>query len=312
MIVLALLAFAAQQQPSPPAEAPPKPAEIEPVEPAASARQKYEFAGKPIAVSFACTEATVAAAGLSCSEFEPCPVFLELSSVDYSGGIFFLSGNLHSSANTFSSILLSSADEGKTWIEPHDRIPQAVLDQIQFADFANGWISGQILTQFPRDPFFLATSDGGKTWRKNPLFDEEPAAAIDSFFFESPKNGTLVLDRSRSGDPGARYEVYETNTGGSTWILRETGPTLFKLKKTRAPLQGLRLRADGPTNSYRLEQSRNGRWTLIASFAVRLPECQLASKELAQPPEPEPPPEAEPPKPTGPAKPPSLKKKKSP
>jgi hypothetical protein len=277
----------------------PAPAEQPPI-------PKLEFTGKPLAVPFACTEDTLQPLGLTCPEAEPCPVFVELSTVESVGGKYFLAGNLHSSATTFSSLLLVSED-GRVWTEAHERIPQAVLDGSQFADFGTGWIGGLTLTALPRDPFFLLTTDGGKSWRRRPLFDEARVASIETFAFDSARDGTLILDRSRGGDAAARYELYETKTGGDTWMLREVSSKPLRLKKPRPePPADIRLRADAATKSYRLEKRLGTRWTTLSAFLVRLPDCVILPKEAAPPPEPEPVPE--PPKPASPK--PALKKNK--
>lgn len=285
MLPLAILALAIAQETPAPAADPEKPAEaVEPPGPPA-----LEFKGKPIAAPFACSEETLNAAGLTCPESEPCPVYLELAALESIGSTLVLVGNLHSSANTFSSIVLKSDDGGRTWIEPVERLPQTVLDAIQFADFSTGWISGQILAQLPRDPFFLVTTDGGKTWKKRPISDESQVAAIDSFFFENRTDGWMILDRSRSGEPNARYQLYETKTGGDTWMLRQSSGDPIPPKRNRTPAAAsLRLRADGPSKSYRIEKLQGNRWTLVASFAVRLPDCSIGLNELTPPPEPEP------------------------
>ncbi len=298
----------AAQETAPPAGPTPAPAAaVEPAEPPPP--PKLEFAGKPIVVPFSCSEESIHAAGLTCPESEPCPVYLELSSLESFGTTLIAAGNLHSSANTFSSILLASDDHGKTWSEAHDRLPQVVLDQIQFADFSSGWVSGQTLAQLPRDPFFLVTTDGGKTWKKRPLSDDTQVAAIDAFYFESRTEGWMIVDRSRSGEPNARYQIYETRTAGDTWMLRESSGEPLKLKKTRPPSAGVRLRADGPTKSYRIEQLKSNKWTVLASFRVRLPDCSIRLKELAAPPEPDAPPAAPPPSPASKKTAPSLRKK---
>ncbi len=96
---------------------------------------------------FECTEADTQASSLNCSEEEPCAVFLELSSVEAAGNKIFLAGNLHTNTTTLYSVLLATEDAGKTWSEPHPRIRFAGLDQIQFIDFQNGWISGANLAK---------------------------------------------------------------------------------------------------------------------------------------------------------------------
>ena len=150
--------------------------------------------GKPMRVPFECTEADIAATGLSCTEDEPCPVYLELANIQAVGNKIFLIGNLHTPTTTVFSILLASEDAGATWTEPQPRIRSTGLDQIQFFDFQNGWISGANLLGAPRDPFFLITTDGGKTWRDRPVFEESRLASIERFRFESPQNGVMLVD----------------------------------------------------------------------------------------------------------------------
>ena len=47
-------------------------------------------------------------AGMSCSDEEPCPVYLELAAVESVGNRIFLAGNIHSNAVTLYSLLLAS------------------------------------------------------------------------------------------------------------------------------------------------------------------------------------------------------------
>ena len=125
------------------------------------AQGSLENIGKPMHIAFDCTEADMQTSGLACPEDEPCQVYLELANIEAAGNKLFLPGNLHTATTTMFSILLATEDAGKTWIEPHPRIRSAGLDQIQFIDFQNGWISGANLQSAPRDPFLLLTTDGG-------------------------------------------------------------------------------------------------------------------------------------------------------
>ena len=50
---------------------------------------------------------------------------------------------------------------------------EPALDRIQFLDSEKGWISGEELSPLPQNPFLLVTSDGGKTWKRRPIFNEE-------------------------------------------------------------------------------------------------------------------------------------------
>ena len=223
-------------------------------------------------VVYECTAADTQAAGLGCSEEDPCPVYLELANVDAVGNKIFVTGNLHTPMATLYSILLASDDNGTTWTEPHPRLRSSGLDQIQFVDFQNGWISGANLTSAPRDPFFLITTDGGKTWREHPIFEETRVAAIESFWFDTPANGTLLIDARL--DNGKR-ELYETRTGGESWAIRQTSADPIRLpKEKQAGAPGWRVRTDAATHSYVIEKSENNRWQKVASFLVNIASCK--------------------------------------
>ncbi len=255
---------------------PPKPEEPKPA--------VYANQGKPIKVDFQCKDDDIQNFGLTCTEEEPCEAFLELASVEGNANRTFLTGNIHTSNVTLWSVLLVSEDNGKSWTEAWERQRSTGLDQIQFADFEIGWIAGQQLVSLPRDPFFLVTNDGGKTWRRRPIFGETRVGAVEQFAFENRTNGELLIDRTQSGDSGGRHEYYQSNTGGDSWSLREVSPKPLRLKKPKPPSAEWRLRPDAATKSFRVEQRAANRWNSIASFAVNVGACQPAATKLAEPP----------------------------
>jgi len=286
-IALAAVFCAAAQVPAPPApgQADGKAAET-PAE-----RPVLQNIGKPMIVQYRCSEDDIRSAGLSCTREDPCPLYLELSSVESVGNRIFLVGNIHSPSTTLSSVLLASDDAGKTWGEPHERIRAAGLDRIQFIDFQNGWISGELLHPLPRDPFLLITSDGGQIWRAHPIFPEPRFGFVQQFWFSSRTNGSLVLDQGQSGESG-RYEMYETANAGETWMARQTSERPLQMKRLGGtPNEDWRLRADAATKSYRLERHTGNSWQDVAGFSVSIGACN--------PPEPPPAPTA----PTGPGTP---------
>src|ERR1051326_4477923 len=214
-----------------------------------TAPSQIENNGKPMRVPVACKQEDVQSLGITCTEDEPCPLYLELSAVESVGGRLFLAGNIHTPALTLYSILLGSADGGRTWTEPYDRVRFSALEQIQFIDMEYGWISGATLGSLPRDPFFLLTSDGGKTWRLRPLFDETHGSSIERFWFDSRKSGALLLTPN-----GGSYEMYETMTGGESWTLKEVSSKPLKLPQGRpAGDAGWRLRPNARSHSYDVE-----------------------------------------------------------
>jgi len=231
-----------------------------------TAETPLENTGKPMRVAYECKAADTQAAGLGCSEDDPCPVYLELASVEAVGNKLFLAGNLHTPMVTLYSILLASDDEGKTWTEQHPRIHGSGLDQIQFIG-AQGWISGANLQGAPRNPFFLMTADGGKIWREKRVFDEDRVAAIVSFEFRDSSNGTLGIDARLDG---GKSEVYNTSNGGENWVFNPLPADGF----SNRPPPAARLRADAASHSYVIEKSENNRWQKVASFLVNVATCK--------------------------------------
>jgi len=231
-----------------------------------------EDAGKPIRVEFQCTLDDLQSSGMSCTGDQPCPVYLELTAVESVGNRIFAAGNIHSDTSTLYSVLLASDDAGKTWHEPFDRIRGAGLDHIQFLDFENGWISGQVLQPLPLDPFLLITSDGGKTWRRRPLFEDTKAGVIVQYWFTSRTAGSLVLDRGQGGE-GDRYELYETANGGESWAVRQTSAKPFRLRRVAGESAAWRIRADAATRAFLVERHDGERWSALAAFSVALRPC---------------------------------------
>jgi hypothetical protein len=229
--------------------------------------------GKPMTVDYRCGEEDIRLAGLSCTAEDPCPVFLELASIEAVGNRIFVAGNIHSSSTTLSSVLLATDDAGKTWHEPHERIRLAGLDRIQFIDFDNGWIGGEMQHPLPRDPFLLVTSDGGKTWLPHPIFAEPQFGSIADFWFNSQTSGRVLLNRGRAGASG-QYELYETPNAGETWMLRQTSERPIELMRLNPANADWRLRADAASKSYRIERRAGSAWHGVAAFTVAMRACQ--------------------------------------
>src|SRR5579864_1020565 len=257
--------------------------------------------GHPMAVAFACTEDDMQWAGMSCSEDQPCPVYLELSAIETVGARIILLGNIHSESTTLYSLLITSEDGGATWHEPNERMRGTGLDHIQVIDFQNGWISGETLVPVSRDPFFLITSDGGKSWRLRPVLAEGMPGAIQQSHFESATNGVMTVDHMQSAE-SSRYELYETPNGGATWMIRRTSDKPIALTRADAGSAGWRIRADAKSKSFAIEKLEGEKWVAIASFLVEIGACKAAPRVLSPPPEPESQ------SPAAPASPPSLNK----
>jgi photosystem II stability/assembly factor-like uncharacterized protein len=224
-------------------------------------------------IPYRCTEEDIRAAGLSCTDEEPCAVYLELSTAASSGIRLFAAGNIHTANATIFSVMLGSDDNGKTWREVHERLRASAIDALQFTDADNGWASGIVLSPLPQDPFFLRTSDGGKTWRTTQLFSETRYGSIQLFQFTDKSSGSLIFDRGPGG--GDRYEIYESQDGGDSWTVKQTSLKPLTLKRpANAPQPEWRVRADGNSRSFQLEHRQGSRWSSVAQFAVNLGACR--------------------------------------
>lgn len=241
-----------------------------------------ENTGRPLLLPFQCTPDDMQAAGMTCSQEEPCPVYLEIASVAGVANRIVLAGNIHSAETTLYSVMLASDDAGRTWREPYQRIHASGLDHIQLLGFQHGWISGGLLSPLPRDPFLLATTDGGKTWQRRPVLSDSTGGAIQQFWFEAPDSGTLLIDRMQSAE-ASRYELYESPNGGETWNIRQAGNHPIPIKGRTAP-PVWRARADSASKSYQIEKLEIGHWKSVASFLVPVGVCRPAA--LAPQPEP--------------------------
>jgi hypothetical protein len=250
-----------------------EPAAVVPATPAGP--PVYEAAKGPILLPNLCAQVDLESLGLTCSDAEPCPTFLELGSSEVNNEVIVLAGNLHTSAVTIQSILLVSDDNGLNWREAHPRLPSVSLDGLQFFDFSNGWLSGHSSLSLPRDPFLLISSDGGRSWRKSSFHAESRVGIVEDFAFSTARRGWALIDNKGSGDAG-RYELYETPNGGSSWELKEIStrvPKAVAALGQRAPSGTTRFKADSKKDLITLERRSGEQWRPVVSFRLKLEDC---------------------------------------
>lgn len=228
-----------------------------------------EYTGSPLVIPYTCNNDDLEWAGLSCDS-SSCSIYVELSGASGQGKTIMITGDLHSTAATFYSLLLRSEDAGRTWREPFARMRGAVLDEIQMLDAQSGWISGQVTQPLALDPFLLLTADGGKSWRKVPFYEEGTPGSVLHFKFDSREHGQALVDR---GGGAKRYEIYETNTGGSDWELHGQ---FDKQPKFPLPAES-EWRVKAEPKLYRLERREENSWHPFASFALNAAECREKS-----------------------------------
>ena len=233
------------------------------------------YDGSPLVVPLDCAYDHFSRAGIVCSDTTPCDLFLELTAVESAGENTFVIGNIHTPSATISTILLASADGGRSWHEPIPRYSGAGFELIQFADPAHGWIGGQE-GDYDRStkPLLLASTDGGSRWQRYAISEDEDAlGAVLEFFFDTPDHGQLIVDLLVSeGDP---YELYETLNGGRSWNIRQIASQKSRLTNRSVaddPTQW-QIVENGKDAVYELQLEEQGEWVLKSKFAVGVGSC---------------------------------------
>jgi len=251
----------------------PQAAEVSQASPA-PAPPVLENHGQPMVVPFRCSADDIRYFGMSCTPEEPCPVFLELSSVESQANRIFAAGNIHGDAVTLYSILLASENGGQTWSEAYERLRGTGLDRIQFLDANTGWISGEELFPIPQNAFLLVSNDGGKTWAQRPVLNdaaENRFGSVQQFSFGGKDSGSLILDRSLGRGRGP-FVLLESRNGGESWNIQQESDKPLRLRQP-PPASSWRVRADARTRAFHLERRQGERWTAVAAFTVKLEPC---------------------------------------
>ena len=253
-----------------------EPPQTAPAAPPPVVQALLENSGKPMVLPFACSDEDIRWAGLTCTEEEPCPIFLDLTAANQTGKRILAAGNIHSESVTIYSVLLASDDGGHTWNEAHERIRGSGLDHIQFFDSETGWTTGQELFPIPQNPFLLVTGDGGKTWRMHEIFDENSEnrfGFIQQFGLTGKKDGSLVIDRG-PGNTDDRYVLFESPDAGDTWTIKQESAKPLVLKNAATPTADWRIRTDAPSKSFHIEHREGTRWNSVGAFSVKLDSCK--------------------------------------
>jgi len=266
--------------------------EIEPEEEKEEEPQPVQlvYEGQPLQLQFECLQENFPGAGVHCSPETPCELFLELTSIASAGEKVFLAGDIHTSSAAISTVLLASEDGGTTWTEAAGRILSAGLERLQFADEKHGWAAGH---EWQLDdslrPFFLVTSNGGKTWLRHDIWDEtDRTGALLDYYFDSPKHGYVIVERTAAADP---FELYESLNGGRSWIIREISSDRPRLRNVpvAAEQPSWRFRENRESGSYEIQQLADGSWWKRAEFAPQAGVCRslktASSSVTAAPPQ---------------------------
>jgi photosystem II stability/assembly factor-like uncharacterized protein len=167
-------------------------------------------------------------------------------------------------------VILSTEDGGATWTEAIARLRSSAFEHFQIVE-NHGWISGQRIEPLPKDPFFMITTDGGKTWRQKALFEESRFGSITHFWFASPASGELIFDDSLR--KATNQELYTTMTGGESWELKQKSSKPLQLKEPHVPAGWTASAASGST-TYLIEHNANGKKETLGRFLIHIGDCK--------------------------------------
>jgi hypothetical protein len=223
----------------------------------------------PVRVDYACPPEDIETFGLTCSEDRPCPVFFEVSAVDSIGSRVFVAGDIHTGTTTLYGVLLFTEDGGASWSESIPRLRLAAFDQFQFIG-EHGWLSGHRVEPLPKDPFLMLTTDGGKSWRERPLFEETRFGSIAQFWFDSATGGQLIFDDSVG--KATYQELYSTMTGGESWEIKQKSTKV--LASVRAFTERWSVTAPMGSATYLIERIVNGKKESVARFLIHIGDCK--------------------------------------
>jgi len=224
----------------------------------------------PVHVDYACTPEDIDSFGLTCSDDQPCPIFFEVSAVDSLGSQVFVAGDIHTATTTLYGVLLSTDDGGASWSESIARLRSTAFEQFQIVG-NHGWLSGQRVEPLPKDPFFLITIDGGKSWRQRALFEESRFGSIAQFWFDSPDRGQLIFDDSVG--KATNQELHQTMTGGEKWELKQKSTKALHLPSAR-PDASWKVTAPAGSTTYLIERVLNGQKQMVARFLIHIGDCK--------------------------------------
>ena len=98
---------------------------------------------------------------------------------------------------------------------------------------------------------------------------------VEDFAFQSAKRGWLLVD-NKGGGEGGKYELFETQTGGAGWDLREISNRIPKTAQPgqRAPSTAARVRVDDKKGLLRIDVRNGNAWREVSAFKLQLEDCK--------------------------------------
>jgi hypothetical protein len=140
--------------------------------------------------------------------------------------VAYLYGRIFVAAGSLRSLLLKTADGGKSWREVMSPIFGSEVTNVAFSDSRHGWALAMWAIEGPGTPVLFGSTDEGKTWHQLAEIGLSPGDTPTDGFpvsmtFQSAQKGEIEIayeDESTTSDETRRQiETLASDNGGRSW-----------------------------------------------------------------------------------------------
>jgi hypothetical protein len=140
--------------------------------------------------------------------------------------VAYLYGSLFIGPGTIRSLLLKTADGGKSWHEVMSPIFGSEVTNVAFSDPRHGWALAMWTIEGPGTPVLFGSRDEGKTWRQLAEIGLSPGSTPTDGFpvsmtFQSAQKGEIEIayedESTTSDETRQQIETLASDDGGRNW-----------------------------------------------------------------------------------------------
>ncbi len=142
--------------------------------------------------------------------------------------VAYLYGSLSIAPGTFRSLLMKTADGGKSWREVMSPIFGNEVTNVAFLDSRHGWALAMWTIEGPGNPVLFGSRDEGKTWRQLAEIGLTPGHTVTDGFpvsmtFQSAQRGEIEIayeeESTTSDETRQPIETLASVDGGRSWSM---------------------------------------------------------------------------------------------
>jgi hypothetical protein len=219
---------------------------------------------------------------------KPLSIRAELRGVGRVEKRIFVFGQITSELGLINNFLLTSDDEGLTWLEAAPRIPDAQLNGFLVLG-SKAWVVGNLVRRERSvNPFFLRTLDGGVVWKNQSLRPFDQPGSVVSLKAESEQLQATLFDPSASAE--SRYKSLHSSDLGQNWLLQSFARELSKTQPALAKDSAeMRVRQEEGSSIWLVERLRRSTtpspdaapdsWQVFGRFANNAGSCAIVPEK---------------------------------